>query len=57
MGIQPSEVSKIWADGKQEALLEMRKHLEKFHKDTDRKVFINDLKSIIQQMSEKIKNS
>lgn len=57
MGTQPSEVSKIWADGKQKALLEMREHLEKFHKDTDRKVFINDLKSIIQQMSEKIKNS
>lgn len=57
MGTQPSEVSKIWADGKQKALLEMREHLEKFHKDTDRKVFINDLKSIIQQMREKIKNS
>ena len=57
MGTQPSEVSKIWADGKQKALLEMREYLEKFHKDADRKLFINDLKSAVQQMSEKIKNS
>lgn len=57
MGTQPSEVSKIWADGKQKALLEMGEYLEKFHKDADRKFFINDLKSAVQQMSEKIKNS
>jgi len=57
MGTQPSEVSKIWADGKQKALVEMGEYLEKFHKDADKKVFINDLKSVVQQMSEKIKNS
>ena len=56
MGTQPSEVSKIWASGKQEALLEMSKYLDTFEKDTT-KVFINDLKSVVQQMSEKIQNS
>ena len=57
MGTQPSEVSKIWASGKQEALLEMSKYLDTFEKDTEKKVFINDLKFVVQQMSEKIQNS
>lgn len=57
MDTNPSEVSKIWTDGKQQALLEMGEHLQQFNTDTDRKVFIADLRSVVQQMSEKIKNS
>jgi hypothetical protein len=57
MGTHPVEVSKIWADGKQGALIEMGVLLQSFKKNTDKKVFINDLKYVVQEMSEKIRNS
>ena len=57
MGTHPVEVSKIWADGKPGALIEMEALLKSFEKNTDKKVFINDLKCVVQEMSERIKNS